>query len=184
MGGRAARDLAARAHPLPCFHLPRVAAPALVDHLDLGALEGALVEHVRRASGVGGRRLEGKAVRAAGQRTRVLDGVGRVVAARGGLARERDGGGEDAAAALLGLHGAGGEGAAVADQLDVEEDGQIGLARQEEVAVARVGKEISGHGALRRRDAHGDDGAAIDAAGSGGLPGRAGVGEDVLGGGG
>jgi hypothetical protein len=48
--------------------------------------------------------------------------------------------------------------------------------------VARVHQEVGRHGALPGGQAHGDDGAAVDAARAGGVPWLAGVGEDVLGG--
>lgn len=97
----------------------------------------------------------------------------------GRLLDEADSGGEDAAAALAGLHGARGVGAAVAHALDVEQDGHLVSPRQEEVAVARVDEEVGRDRLLPSREAHGDDGAAKNAACSRGLPRRAGVGEDV-----
>jgi hypothetical protein len=46
--------------------------------------------------------------------------------------------------------------------------------------VAAVDEEIVGQGALRRGDAHGDDGAPVDAPCSRGVPWPARVGENVL----
>jgi hypothetical protein len=46
--------------------------------------------------------------------------------------------------------------------------------------VARVHQEVGGQRALRRGQAHGDHGAAVDAARAGRVPGLARVGEDVL----
>lgn len=46
--------------------------------------------------------------------------------------------------------------------------------------MAAVDDEILGHGALGRGQTEGDDRAAVDAAGSWGMPLLAGVGEDVL----
>ncbi len=81
---------------------------------------------------------------------------------------------------LAGLDGAGGEGAAVAHLFDVEEDGQVAGAGEQEVAVAAVHEEVVGHGLGGRRQRHGDDGAAVDAARARRVPGLARVSEDVL----
>ena len=176
----AARDLAARAHPLPRLFLAGVGA-GLVDHFDLGALEGALGQEFRLVGVVVWRGLEGLA---GGFAARHLGGVadflGGGVVAAGGVAHEGGGRGEDAAAALAGLDGPRREGPAVAHLLDVEEDGQLGGAGQEEVAVAAVDEEISGDGPLRGSQTHGDYGTAVDAAGAWGVPWLARVGEDVL----
>ena len=98
----------------------------------------------------------------------------------GPFPHEGDGGGEDAATLLARLHGPRGEGATVPDQLDVEEDGELGRAGEKEVAVHGVDEEVSGHGLLGGSETHGDHGAAVDTAGAGGMPWLAGIGEDVL----
>lgn len=108
-------------------------------------------------------------------------GVAHLLVAAGALAHEADGRGEDAPALLPRLHGARGKGPAVAHALHVEQDGHLGVARQQEVAVARVHEVLVGHGALRRRETLRDDGAAVDASRAGRMPRLASVGEDVLG---
>ncbi len=65
------------------------------------------------------------------------------------LAHEAHGDGEDGLAALAGLHRAGGEALALAHVLDVVQDGDLGVARQHEVAVHRVHGKVRGYGALR-----------------------------------
>lgn len=77
---------------------------------------------------------------------------------------------EDALASLPGLYRSGGEAAAVADSLDVEEEGHGGGAGEEEVAVAGVREEVVGDCLLRGGEGLSDDGAAIDAAGAWGMP--------------
>ena len=100
----------------------------------------------------------------------------------GPLPGERHGGGEDAFPPLSRLHGAGSEGAPFAHVLDVVEDGDRRVACQYEIAVHAVHGEVAGNGALRGGETLCDYAAAVDAAGSGGVPEGTGVGEDVLGG--
>jgi hypothetical protein len=64
--------------------------------------------------------------------------------------------------------------------LDVVEDGDGGVAGEHEVAVHAVDGEVCGDGELGGGEALGDYGAAVDAAGSRGVPEGARVGEDVL----
>lgn len=96
------------------------------------------------------------------------------------LARERESGGEDAFPLLPRLDSARGEGFPGAHVLDVVEDGDGRVACEHEVAVHAVDGEVWWDGELRRGEALGYDGAAVDAAGAGGVPEGAGVGEDVL----
>jgi len=105
--------------------------------------------------------------------------IDRLVAARA-LPHERQGGGEDGPPALPRLHGARREGLAFAHVLDVVQHGQRRVARQHEVAVHAVDREVWGHRQLRRGEALRDHGAAEDAAGAWGVPEGPGVGEDVL----
>lgn len=98
----------------------------------------------------------------------------------GTLPDEGDGGGENAAALLARLNGSRGEGAAVSDELDVEEDGQFGGASEQEVAVHGMDKEVRWDGLLAGCETHGDHGATVDAAGTGGMPWLARIGEDIL----
>ncbi len=90
---------------------------------------------------------------------------------------------EYATTALPRLHGARRERFALAHVLDVVEDGDLGVAGEDEVAVHRVDGEGRGHSALCRGEALRYDGAAVDATRPGGVPERACVGEDVLDGG-
>lgn len=96
------------------------------------------------------------------------------------LAREAEGGGEDAFPALTGLHCASREGFAFAHVLDVVEDGDGRVPGEDEVAVHAVDCEMGGNGELGCGEALGYYGAAVDAAGARGVPERARVGEDVL----
>lgn len=66
--------------------------------------------------------------------------------------------------------------------LDVVHDGDLGVAGENEVAVHAVNGKVRGDGSLGGGEALRDDGTAVDAAGSWGMPERSGVGEDVLGG--
>ena len=94
-------------------------------------------------------------------------------------AHEGHGGGEDDAAALAGLDGTGDEGFPVANALDVVEDRDVGVAREDEVAVHAVDGEVERDGGLRSAEALSDGSAAIDAAGAGRVPEGAGIGVDV-----
>ena len=97
------------------------------------------------------------------------------------LAHETHRHGENAFPALPRLHRARRETLAGPHVLDVVQDRDLGVPGQHEVAVHRVHGEVRGYGALGGGEALGDDGAAVDAAGAGGVPEGAGVGEDVLG---
>ncbi len=79
----------------------------------------------------------------------------------GAFAHEGEGGGEDGLAALSGLHGAGAEGAAFAHVLDVVDDGDVGVAVEDEVAVHAVDGEGVGDGALGGGEALGYGCAAL-----------------------
>ena len=59
------------------------------------------------------------------------------------------------------------------------DDRDFGVAVQDEVTVHRVHVEVFGDGALGGREALGDDGSAVDSAGSGRVPEGPGVGEEV-----
>lgn len=176
------RDAAARARPLAALALVRLSGVICADGVLLTRCRGRPDVHGQAlrntnllpwllAVPVVGRRLD-----PVGQR----NGVAGLLGAGAVLADEADGGGEDAAALLARLDGAGGKGAAVADALDVEEDGDGGGAGEQEVAVARVAREVVRNRQMRRCEALRDDGAAVDAPRGEGLPGLAGVGEDVL----
>jgi len=110
------------------------------------------------------------------------------VAAAAALAHEAERGGEDAAAALAGLHRARAEGPAVAHPLHRVDHRRLRVARQHEVAVHAVHQELRLPVArrrrrdrqLRRRQALRDRRAAVDAARAGRVPQRARVGEYVL----
>ena len=99
--------------------------------------------------------------------------------APGPLPREAHCRREDALPALPRLHGARDEGFPVADALDVVEDRDLAVARQHEVAVHAVDREVRGDGGLGRGEALRDGGAAEDAARAGRVPEGAGVGVDV-----
>lgn len=148
--------------------------------LDLCSLEGALGHGGGFTVVVVGRGLDGEFGdwidgHSAGVGDLCSRGTGGAILDKG------DGGGEDAAAPLAGLDGASCEAAAVADLLNVEEDGEVGGAGEEEVTVAGVGEEVVGYGALSGGEAHGDYGTAVNATSSRRVPGFAGIGEDVLG---
>lgn len=161
------RDVAARPEPLPALALVRLGVGiAAAEHLDVMALERPGARPLGLAVPVIGRRDD--AVRQRGR-------VAHLLLAAGGLAHEADGGGEDAAALLARLDGAGGEGAAVTHALDVVEDGNLVGAGEQEVAVARVREELVRHRLLRRRERLRDDGPAVDAARAGWMPLLAGV---------
>jgi hypothetical protein len=64
--------------------------------------------------------------------------------------------------------------------LDVVHNGDFGVACEYEVAMHAVDCEVRGDGSLGCSEALRDYGAAIDAAGSWGVPEGSGVGEDVL----
>lgn len=64
--------------------------------------------------------------------------------------------------------------------LDVVEDGDGAVPREDEVAVHAVDEEVRGDGELCGSEALCDYRAAVDPAGAGGVPEGAGVGEDVL----
>lgn len=97
-------------------------------------------------------------------------------------------GGEDAFPPLPRLHGPGHEALSLAHALDVVEDGDGGVAGEDEVAVhavdevdgIAVGRGGRGDGQLRCREGLGDYRPAVDAAGTGRVPEGTGVGEDVL----
>ena len=97
-------------------------------------------------------------------------------------------GGEDAFPPLPRLHGPGHEAFPLAHALDVVEDGDGGVAGEDEVAVhtvdevdgIAVGGGGRGDGQLRCCEGLGDDRPAVDAAGTGRVPEGTGVGEDVL----
>jgi len=86
------------------------------------------------------------------------------------LPAEAQSGREDGPSALPRLHRAGREALAVANALDVVEDGDLRVARQHEVAVHAVHGEVGGDGALGGGEGLGDGGAAVDAARSRGVP--------------
>lgn len=65
--------------------------------------------------------------------------------------------------------------------LDVVHDGDLSVASENEIAVHAVNGKVRGDGSLGSGEALRDDGTAVDAAGSWGMPERSGVGEDVLG---
>lgn len=96
--------------------------------------------------------------------------MGELVRCRGTLTDKGHGHGEDAVAALAGLDGAGCEGAAVTDTLDMVEDWDGGGSSEEEVAVTRMDEEVLGDGALACCYGLGDDDTTIDAAGTGRVP--------------
>lgn len=96
------------------------------------------------------------------------------------LAHKRHGRGEDALPPLPSLHGARGERPPLADVLDVVHDGDLAVAREHEVAVHAVHSEVRGHRPLASGEAVRDDRAAVDAAGSWGMPEGPSVREGVL----
>ena len=86
---------------------------------------------------------------------------------------------EDGFAPLPRLDSACREALAVADALDVVEDGDGGVAGEDEIAVHAVDGEVGRDGGLGGGEALGDGSAAEDAAGAGRVPELAGVGVDV-----
>ena len=173
----ATRDFAACPQPLARLLVGHHVA-VLVDDLNPVALEGPDSDQLGFLVKAVGRRLDGLAVRTPRHGRRVRDLV--AGGAAGAFAHEGDGGGEDAAALLAGLDGARREGAAVAHPLDVEKDGQLARAGEEEVAVATMHHEVLRHGPLPCGDTHGDHGATVDAPGSWGVPWLSCVCVDVL----
>src|SRR3569833_3483414 len=168
------REAAARAHPLARPLLPRPGLVAARHHLDAAALEGA--DAVRALIVVVvWRRRHG------GGRHGLVVPLHVVVATTTTQAHERHGHGEDAPPQLPRLHGARRERLAVAHVLDVEQDRQLAVARQQEVAVAAVHREGRvRHRPLPCRQRHGDHRPAVDASRPWRMPERPRVGEDVL----
>lgn len=96
--------------------------------------------------------------------------MGDDVRSAGALAHEAHGGGEDGLRVLPRLHGPGAVAAAVADALDVVNDGDVAVAGQDEVAVHAVHVEVGRDGLLGRGEALCDGDAAEDAASAGRVP--------------
>lgn len=78
------------------------------------------------------------------------------------------------------LHRPGCEALSFPDMLDVVEDRYLRVTGKDEVAVHAVDGEVRGNGDLGGGETLGDDGAAVDSAGAGRVPERAGVCEDIL----
>ena len=97
------------------------------------------------------------------------------------LLHEADRRREDAPSLLSRLDSARGERPAVTHALDMEENGDLGGACEQEVAAAGVGEEGRRDRLLRGGEGLRDDGAPVDAAGSWWMPWLAGVCKDVLG---
>lgn len=95
------------------------------------------------------------------------------------LLHERQGGREDALAPLPRLDGPRDEGLAVADPLDVVQDGDLRVARQDKVTVHAVDREVGRDGRLRRREALRDGRPAVDASRPRRVPQRSRVCKDV-----
>lgn len=89
-------------------------------------------------------------------------------------------GSENTLPTLTSLHSASRERLALTDVLDVVEDRDTGVPSEDEVAVHGVDGEVGGDSALGGGETLGYDGAAVDAAGSRGMPEWAGVRVQIL----
>ena len=96
------------------------------------------------------------------------------------LPRKRHCGGEDTLAALAGLDCAGSKGLALTHVLDVVDDGDCGIAGENEVAVHAVHAEVGGNSALSGGETLCDDGSSVHTSCSGWMPEGAGIGIQVL----
>lgn len=167
-------DVSAGANPLPRALRMRIFAFRIED-FDAPRLEGAPAVHAIRVrvwwAAVVNRRDDAFGYRHI---------VAHRLCAAAVFAHEAQRGGEDGSPALARLHGARSEGPALANVLDMVEDGEGAVAGEHEVAVHAVDGEVRGDGELSGGEALGYHGAAVDAAGAGGVPEGAGVGEDVL----
>lgn len=145
-------DAAARLDPLARLLGVRVRA-VVVEDVDALGEEGAVLaaEEVLLVDVLGHH--------AVGHGRAVFD----LLLAAGAFAHEGEGGGEDGLATLSRLHRACAETPALADMLHVIDDGDIGIAVQDKVAVHAMHGEVVRDGSLRGRQALRDGGAAIDA---------------------
>jgi hypothetical protein len=89
-------------------------------------------------------------------------------------------GGEDGAPSLSSLDGAGCKALAVTYPFNVIHDRDLGVARQDEVAVHAVHREIARDSSLGGGQALGNHGTAVDAASSWGMPEGPCICEDIL----